>query len=182
MSNQIRLFVAIELPKAVKQEIARIQAVLKAVHCFEAKYVIPEQAHITMKFIGSVDADQVDTIVKTLGLIAFEASFARLGGVGVFCADDKVKIIYMNVIAPPLLALATDLDEQLLPWCQPEKREFVSHVTLARVKHVANRQRFDEVLNALIVEPITFEIDSFVLIQSVLTQTGPEYKIIATFK
>jgi len=57
--NQIRLFVAIELPAAVKQEIARAQEVLKVEHCFEGKYVNPEQVHITIKFIGAVQENQI---------------------------------------------------------------------------------------------------------------------------
>lgn len=181
MSNQIRLFVAIELPATVKQEIARVQALLKSAHCFEGKYVDSEQAHITMKFIGSVQTDELDLIIKVLASISFASCVAQLEKVGLFCTDGCIKIVYANVIAPTLPALAADLDAQLLPWCLPEQRAFVSHVTLARVKHVEDRQRVHEVVNALVIEPITFEINSFVLMQSVLTEVGPEYRTLARF-
>jgi len=181
MSNHIRLFVAVELPKLVKQEIVRVQAVLQSEHCFEGKYVNPEQAHITMKFIGSVQADQLDLIIKSLAGISFMPCVAQLKNVGLFCTDDFIKIVYANVLAPTLPALAADLDKQLLPWCQPEQRAFVSHVTLARVQHVEDRQRVHDVVNALVIEPIVFEINSFVLKQSVLTQTGPEYVTLHTY-
>jgi RNA 2',3'-cyclic 3'-phosphodiesterase len=181
MSNQIRLFVAIELPVTVKQEIARVQADLKSAHCFEGKYVDPEQLHITMKFIGSVQADQLDVIIKALARISFVPCVAQLDRVGLFCTDGCIKIVYVNVVAPSLPALAADLDAQLLPWCQPEQRAFVSHVTLARVKHVEDRQRVYDVVNALKMKPIKFEINSFVLMQSVLGSDGPEYRMLATF-
>jgi len=120
-------------------------------------------------------------IKKALAHSAFIPRRAQLDRVGLFCTGDFIKIVYVNVIAPTLSALTADLDAQLLPWCQPEERAFLSHVTLARVKHVSDRQRLHDVVNALKLEPILFEINSFVLKQSVLKQTGPEYQTIATF-
>lgn len=181
MSNHIRLFVAIELPESVKQEIARVQVLLKSENCFEGKYVNPEQAHITMKFIGSVQADQSDVIAQVLTSISFVPCVAQLDKIGLFCTDDVEKIIYMSVRALTLPALAADLDAQLLPWCQSEQRAFVSHVTLARVKHVFDRQRLHDVVNAIRVEPVAFEINAFVLKQSILTQIGPEYRMLKIF-
>ncbi len=181
MSDHIRLFVAIELPESVKQEIARIQAMLKSENCFEGKFINPEQAHITIKFIGSVQADQLDLIIQALASITFMPCVAQLNKVGLFCTDDCIKIVYANVIAPTLSVFAADLDAQLFSWCQPAQRVFVCHVTLARVKHVEDRQHMHDVVDALMIEPINFEINSFVLKQSVLTQAGPEYRTLAIF-
>lgn len=181
MGNQVRLFVAIDLPEVVKVEIGRMQKLLKSAQCFEGTYTNMQQAHITMKFIGSVQEDQVEPITKALESIMFLSDSAQLNHVGIFGEGDHIKIVYMNVIAPALYALAAVLDEQLLPWCNPEKRDFVSHVTLVRVKNHVNKDCLDEVLNTLKVEPITFEIQSFVLMQSVLTEVGPEYTTLATF-
>jgi 2'-5' RNA ligase len=182
MSNLLRLFIAVELPELVKQEIVRIQATLKQEHCFEGTYVDPKQAHITMKFIGSVSAYHGEAIKKALASISFNASCAQLGNVDLFCSDDTIKIVYVHVIAPELPLLAAALDTQLLDWCKPEDRTFTSHVTLARVKWVADKQYMRNVIAAFAIKPIGFEVNSFVLMQSILTQLGPEYKTLATFK
>jgi 2'-5' RNA ligase len=181
MSSYIRLFVAVELPQSVKQELIRIQKMLQAKNCFDGQYVDPERAHITLKFIGSVKTNELESIKNALAVVSLTPCIARLDKIGFFCEDDFIKVIYVNVIAPTLPKLVIDLDPLLLPWCQSEKLNFVSHVTIARVKHVQDKQCLVDTISSLSVEPIIFEINSFVLKQSILKHTGPEYRTLKTF-
>lgn len=179
--NTVRLFIAVDLPAIVITEIERIQKELCEQNLFTGRYVRPEQVHVTMKFIGKIKECQISSIDSVLKKISFFTCKAQLCGVDVFSVGNKIKIIYLNLIVPELVLLAFKIDQVLRPWCESEKRDFVSHATIVRVKRVENKERLLEFLRKFKVEPIQFTIDVFALKQSVLTSDGPEYTTIKTY-
>ena len=66
----IRLFIACELPETVKSGLVHIQEALQSVDPSCAKWVDPNSIHLTLKFLGYVDAEKVESITKGL----FEAA------------------------------------------------------------------------------------------------------------
>jgi len=172
-NESVRLFIAILLPSKVQQEVARIEQVLQQADFFEGRYVSPDIAHITMKFIGDVDAEQIPAIHTALQSIQVTPCKAQLDKIDLFAKGDILKVVYLNVVSPELQALAEQFDLALHPWL--EGRIFVNHITLARIKRVADKHVLREMVQQLEVNPIIFIINSFVLMQSVLTPEGPEY-------
>jgi len=173
--DSVRLFVAVDMPDEVVQEIARIQDIIKQEALLEGKFVDPQQVHVTLKFIGRVSTEQVPLIEKALSAIKGEAMEAQLSSLDVFTAGNRIKIILLQIICPRLGYLAQKIEQALLQWCQAEKRPFVSHATIARIKRLENKERLLSLLRKLSVKPMQFTIDSFVLKESELSAKGPAY-------
>lgn len=174
--DQKRLFVAIPLPQPVRDELARIQTKIKKSKLCEGRYTNAEQAHLTLVFIGLIDAAEVDPIKNALATISFPALTAQLGAIHYFQKHADVLIIYANIICQELATLASLVADTLSPWVVKEDRPFVSHATIMRVKKVEDTQKLISLIQSISVEPYTFSIDSFLLMESELGPDGPIYR------
>ncbi|MGB8367212.1 MAG: 2'-5' RNA ligase family protein, partial [Candidatus Babeliales bacterium] len=70
------------------------------------------------------------------------------------------------------------------PWSLAENNSFVNHVTIARVKKIenTNKKRLLDLLHSIMVKPLQFTIDSFVLKESILSEQGAIYIDKAIYK
>lgn len=177
----VRLFIAVELPATVIEELQRLQQILQKQNLFKGTLTHIEGLHITLKFIGNVQSDALNNIKQDLNNVTGRPMQAQLGDLGVFNHEGHIKIIYAEVVCPGLTDLAAKLDAALQPWVAPENREFVPHVTLARVKSAENREQLKRAVAEMHVDHITFPITQFVLKRSELAPTGPVYSTVATF-
>jgi 2'-5' RNA ligase len=125
-----RLFTALEIPEDIADGLALLRGGL-----IGARWIEPEDYHITLRFIGDVDARAADDVAETLRdirrpplAIAFEA-LAWFGG-------DKPRAIVAKVRATPELAeLQAEHERRMRRIGLPaETRNFLPHVTLARIK------------------------------------------------
>ena len=114
-------------------------------------------------------------IEKALSVIKGEAMEARLGSLDIFTIRNRIKIIFLQIISPRLDQLAQKIEQALSQWGQAEKRFFVSHATIARIKRLKNEERLLDLFRKLSVKPIQFSINSFVLKESKLSSKGPVY-------
>lgn len=171
----MRLFVAVEMPDVIIREMKRLQNALRDLEICHGTYVGEQGMHLTLKFLGDVSEQQMPGIDSALAGIRAMPIQARVGHVDTFIAGQKITVIYVSLVCPELISLAHKIDQALLPWFAKEARPFVPHLTLMRVKSVHDRERLLHALNKMKVHDTSFEIDSFVLKQSVLTQQGPEY-------
>lgn len=178
----MRLFVAVPLPQPIRDEIARIQTKLKHSKLCEGRYINANQAHLTLVFIGSVDAEELPVIKQALQGISFPALTATVGSVGTFENRGQIRIIYLDIICQELSPLATLIADALTPRAQKEDRPFVSHATIMRVKKVINNEKLISFIQSIHVEADSFPIDSFVLMESELGPDGPEYHELALYK
>jgi len=81
------------------------------------------------------------------------------------------------------LQLAKEIEEQVVT-CgfDREEKTFRPHLTLGRIKSVENRNRFFSILDEMPTEEYQkVEVKELILFQSILKQTGPEYRSIKTF-
>ena len=84
----MRLFVAIDLPETVKERLAMICCGLPG-----ARWVKPEQLHLTLRFIGEVNGDRFLDIRDNLMEVSSESFPLQLQGVGFFPPHKKPKIV-----------------------------------------------------------------------------------------
>lgn len=169
----MRLFVAIDIPKTVKQELERLQHALQQSSVLTASYPQSDVMHLTLQFIGDVDESVVPVIQERLTHIAVTHDYAHLDGIDIFMKRQKITVIFVRVAARHLALLAQQINKQLHDFVEPESKPFVGHLTLARVKAVEDRERLLDFLGTLAVEPVRFPIREFVLKQSVLSAQGP---------
>jgi len=164
----MRLFVCIEMPDEVINEIVRIQNLLQKEELFVGSYPRRDQMHLTLQFIGDIPEDLVPKVHTALQQVIAFPFQVRLGNLDVFYSGSHIKVIFAHLIAKELQSLAAQINTVLRELVVPEKRSFVPHLTVARVKEVDNIRTLVTTVNQTKVQPITFTIDSFVLKQSLL--------------
>jgi 2'-5' RNA ligase len=147
------------------------------------KLVEPENVHITLKFLGDVEEDQVDDIEKAMrdSVKDIEPFKIKLIGTGVFPNQRNVKVIWVGVENGKYLEeIAGNIDERLSHLgFKKEKRGFSSHLTVARVKTARNKDALLKTIgNYADTEFGVQEVKSIKLKKSVLTPQGPIYSTV----
>jgi len=126
----MRLFVALDLPWEVKEELSDLSCNLPG-----ARWVPTDNFHLTLRFIGEANrlqAEEIDLALASLRGRSFEFS---LSGLGWFEKNGRVNTLYVGVERNEDLARLQAKVETALNRCglAPEKRRFTPHVTLARM-------------------------------------------------
>jgi RNA 2',3'-cyclic 3'-phosphodiesterase len=159
-----RLFLAVWPPDDVAAE-------LTALHRKDqrgVRFVRPENWHITLRFVGNADPDEV---VEALNGVTFSPATARLGP-----AVDVLAERALIVPVDGLDELARRVTERTNHIGEPPRKRFVGHLTLARV---TPRVPMPRVLGALIAAQ--FDVDEMALVQSRLDRRGARYHTIETW-
>lgn len=180
----MRLFVALDLPNAVRATLAALITKLKP-ECRAARWVRPEALHITLKFLGEIDPQNLDAIRAALSPIRSPQPVAiDFRVLGFFPNEFKPRVIWCGVQATPNLAeIAAAVDRALQPFnLQQEQRAFVPHLTLARLDPAADLENLVRAASALQSFDFGSAIESeFHLFESILQPSGAKYKKVATF-
>ena len=126
----MRLFVALDLPWEVKEELSDLSCNLPG-----ARWVPTDNFHLTLRFIGEANrlqAEEIDLALASLRGRSFEFS---LSGLGWFEKNGRANTLYVGVERNEDLARLQTKVETALNRCglAPEKRRFTPHVTLARM-------------------------------------------------
>ncbi len=97
--ENVRTFIAIELPDIVRMELKQVQNQIKDSCLFDAKWVDPKGIHLTLKFLGSVSATRLDKIIDSVQKAAHGAPqfHLRITGVGAFPNLKRVQIIWAGI-------------------------------------------------------------------------------------
>lgn len=183
--EQFRLFVAVTLQPEVRDALAEVIGRLRAADVSGVRPVAPDALHITLKFLGNVDASRVPGLAATLtaagdGAVPFRLA---LEGVGGFPNLEAPRVLWAGVAdgADGLADLARRVDGACVSAGFPrEQRPFSPHLTLARMRDTASpsdRRRAGAALaDAGSALASAFAIDAFHLIKSTLTPSGPLYE------
>jgi 2'-5' RNA ligase len=176
----MRLFVAVELPKEVQEYLAELQNQFKGFG--RLNLVKPEKIHLTLKFLGEVEESKIDNVKKELSQIKFRKTNAELSKLGVFPNENYVRVLWAGLKEnKELQELAKAVSERLQN-VRKDDYEFKSHLTIARVKHLKDKQGFLKQLKSVEIKPLKFKVDNFKLIKSTLTEQGPIYEVLEEFK
>lgn len=183
-AEQIRSFIAIELPQNVKNGLAQLRNELeRAEHRF-VKWVDPEAVHLTLKFLGNIPVKQVGEINKaieeaTKGTPPFHLKISGLGG---FPNLKQPRVLWVGISGEvdKLLSLQQDIDSMLAPLgFSKEERPFVPHLTLARIREraaPAQRRSFGElVISTGFETSYLVNVETIKLMRSELTPEGAIY-------
>ena len=125
-----RLFTAIEIPLAVRLHLSLVRAPLAG-----AKWIEPDNMHITLRFVGDIDGRTADEFVSFLAGVRARPFPVTIAGVGAFGGRDP-RVLWAGVQAgEPLDALYRANDRAArAAGLEPEGRAFKPHVTLARMR------------------------------------------------
>ena len=183
--EQIRSFIAIELPDEIRSALAKLQASLQTEKQSAVKWVDPYTIHLTLKFLGNVTAAKISDISSVIeeathGIAPFSL---EVKGLGVFPNFKRVRVVWVGVWGDisQLKLLQQRIESGLVPLgFNQESRPFTPHLTLARVREKASpteQQRFGQLIASAKFETAHhFTADSISLMQSQLTTGGAIYR------
>ena len=177
----MRLFLAINLPAEERERLFAETAPLRAAG-LPVRWVPPANLHLTLRFLGSVQADLVDRIVEaaTQAVHGFEAFDVPMAGVGAFPGPRRPRVLWVGAgDVPPLRRLHAALEEALAPLgFAPEERAFQPHVTIGRVHgHARPRElaRFGDLASRIRYRGV-LPVRSVDLMRSELSPAGARYE------
>jgi len=180
----VRLFVALDLPEAVRRALAELIANLKP-KSRGARWLQPENLHITLKFIGHVGNEKLSPIQSVLSSIhAAQPIELHFRGMGFFPNERRPRAFWCGVAGSPNLAeLAADIDRALAPLgIEAETRPFTPHLTLARFKSDEGVREMVYAANDMKSTDFGAATETnFHLYESLLKSTGAQYNRIASF-
>ena len=183
--EQIRAFIAIELPAEVRSALAELQASLQAEPQPAVKWVDPYGIHLTLKFLGNTDTGKISGVTGAIEQAArgFTPLALEVKDLGVFPNFKRVRVVWVSVGGDisRLKQLQQRLESSLVPLgFARESRPFTPHLTLARVREKASppeQQRFGQLIaDARFETAHHFTADSISLMQSQLTTAGAIYR------
>ncbi len=170
----MRLFIAIELPPAVKTEVARICNLLPQI---KGKWVEVKNLHLSLVFLGDVPQDKIPVLEKALEKVGesapdFDISFGELIGI----PNNKPRLLALNIKTSPNFynlqkQVALAVKEVGLP---ADARP--PHLTLVRLKMTPVR------IPKLTLPALCFKVSRFILFQSILTSKGSIYTPLKVIK
>ena len=169
-----RLFVAIDLPPASKDQILR----LREDDLPPGRWTHREALHLTLHFIGDTQEKQARRYMQALQQVAVPGFDLQIGGVGQFPVDSRPQVIWAGVRNTPALrelhaALGGALQKS---GHRLERRRFHPHITLMRFKKPLRRGLASRWLQAhqdFYIESIS--VREFVLYESRLEPGGAVY-------
>jgi 2'-5' RNA ligase len=180
----VRCFIAVELPEEVKAGLRDIKAKLKAASRAPVKWVDPGGIHLTLKFLGGVDAAKIPPITAAVeeaakGVPSFSL---KVEGLGAFPNLRRVQVVWVGVSGEvdKLASLQQRVESNLAELgFAVEKRRFTPHLTLARVRDQASpaeREGLGQLITGTKFEGShSFPVTELSLMRSQLTREGALY-------
>jgi 2'-5' RNA ligase len=185
----MRVFIAIDIDEQIRKALGSLQNELRSkvdIKKSDVKWVRPEAIHLTLKFLGEINDQQVvDVCNITMDVASRHKSF-ELGveSVGYF-GGRSARVLWVGAGQDyeNLLQLQNDLDEQLaLAGWPKETRKFSGHLTLCRVRNSKAGVKLAQATEGYKDFKLgTISADSISVYQSQLTPTGPIYTVLGNY-
>src|ERR1700750_697128 len=129
-----RLFTGLEIPAEIGQTLSGLRGGLPG-----ARWINPENYHVTLRFIGDVDDDVAQEVAWMLGKVRRRDFELRLAGVLSFGGRKPRAVVATVAQSPTLMELQAE-HERLMQrvGLDPEGRKYMPHVTLARLRDTSS--------------------------------------------
>ena len=180
----IRTFIALPASNEIQQQIADVQSELITTQA-DVKWEPKNKFHITLKFLGSVESQKIESLSSALvdlvkQLSAFEITYDSLG---VFPNLRNPRVIW---IGTKFNQIVLDMQSGVEQICldigfQKEEHAFHPHITLGRVKGTHNIARLTEAIKTVTFESIQSRCSELLLMKSDLRPSGSIYTILKSF-
>jgi RNA 2',3'-cyclic 3'-phosphodiesterase len=187
MPGMLRAFVAVEMPGPVRKALEEVQSSLQQLK-IRARWIRPENIHLTLKFLGNIPAGHVPSIGDVLRVVAQgHGSFSlSVAGVGVFPDIRRPKVIWVGLTGRPdaLTPLQQDLDGRLAALGFPRtEKPFRGHLTIGRFRAEGPPGPVADAVKRFAAATFgTFVVEEIVLLKSDLRPEGPLYTPLAREK
>ena len=181
----LRAFIAIELDPKVQAALGQIQKELKDVGA-DVKWVKPDNIHLTLKFLGDVSLEELDSIKGAMQttLQPIKSFSMALTHLGAFPKVENPQIIWVGATADKnsIKSITESLEENLKGiGFEKEKRDFEPHITLGRMRSSDNKFALSKkIKNFQFPAGAPHQlVNQIALFKSTLTPQGPIYETLA---
>ncbi|MEF8852703.1 MAG: RNA 2',3'-cyclic phosphodiesterase [Haloarculaceae archaeon] len=181
-----RLFVSVDLD-GLADEVGAVQE--RFADASGLRFTDPEQAHVTLKFLGDTDTerlpgleDELATAVEDAGVGPFDLTVA---GLGVFPSLDYISVVWVGAGrgGDELTTLHEAVEERTVAMgFDEEDHEFTPHATVARMDHAGGKELVQERVREDDPTLGTVRVDEVRLKESVLGSDGPTYTTVERFE
>ncbi len=152
----MRLFVALDLPWSLKQQLSQLAGGLPG-----AKWVPPDNYHLTLRFIGEMPAHRAEEVDFALAGLRARGFSLSLAGLGTFSKSGRPTAIWVGAERTPELDHLQNKIETALQriGLERERRRFAPHVTLARLDNAleAKLAAYVQAHNLFRADPVPVE-------------------------
>jgi len=134
-----RLFTGLEIPAEIGQTLSNLRGGLPG-----ARWIDPEDYHVTLRFIGDIDGIAANEIASMLFRVNRKPFEVALQGLSSFGGRKPRAVVASVVQSRPLIELQAELERLMQRiGLDPEGRKFTPHVTLARLRDASNQDVAD---------------------------------------
>ncbi len=183
----VRLFAAVSLPESWVSALAAGQRKLMRRFPGGVRWVLPENLHATVRFIGSFDRESVSELVRSWGSRPLTGSLPtlQLTRCGCFPKEGPERIIWAGaeVVSGSWRTLEGHVDATLAPFgITPSQEDLVIHITLGRAKDTEALRGARELLSAVASPPERLTVRAVDLFSSEPAESGSRYCKLASMQ
>jgi RNA 2',3'-cyclic 3'-phosphodiesterase len=176
--KSIRSFVAVDIAAPVRAALRALQAELAQADA-DVRWVRAEGIHVTLKFLGAVEASRLERVHAVLidALSDQPALDLEVRGLGAFPSLRRPRVLWTGLHGDGLEALAGTVEAALTGLgFEPERRGFTPHVTIGRVNSLRGWPRLEELFKAHLDENFgASAVDAVIIYRSTLRPDGSVY-------
>ena len=172
-----RLFTGLEIPEELGESLSLLRGGLPG-----ARWVDPENYHLTLRFIGDVDDDIAREIAWLLGRVRRRDFELRLDGLSSFGGRKPRAVVAAVAPSPAVMELQAE-HERLMQrvGLEPEGRKYTPHVTLARLRDSSSFDVAEYLSAHAAFRSQPFTVSRFVLFSSRASVGGGPYVVDAAY-
>jgi 2'-5' RNA ligase len=183
----MRLFIGIELDENVRNAVTRTAEALRtrlarAAPHVDARWVRPENLHVTVWFIGEANDERTAAIQRAFALPLATPRFTlSIAGCGAFPASGPPRVFWIGLAdgRESVVGVYDDVAERMIALgIEAERRRYAPHLTIARVKEAprAEGRAVREALANVPLTPASCRVEAATLFRSRLSPRGATYE------
>jgi len=172
-----RLFTGLEIPTELGEALSLLRGGLPG-----ARWISPENYHLTLRFIGDVDDDVAHEVASVLGRVRRSGFELRVEGLSSFGGRKPRAVVAAVAPQPAVMELQAE-QERLMQrvGLEPEGRKYTPHVTLARLRDSSSWEVAEYLSARAAFRSSPFPVSRFVLFSSRNSVGGGPYVVEASY-
>lgn len=168
-----RLFAGLEIPEEIGQTLSMLRGGLPG-----ARWIDPDDYHVTLRFIGDIDGASANEIASMLFRVNRKPFEVKVQGLASFGGKKPRAVVASVVPTRPLIELQAELERMMQRLgLDPEGRKFTPHITLARLRDASNQDVADYLSLRGYFPSKVFTASRFVLFSSRASTGGGPYVV-----
>jgi 2'-5' RNA ligase len=172
-----RIFTGLEIPADIGRDLSMLRGGLPG-----ARWIDPENYHLTLRFVGDVDDPVAHEVAAMLGTVRRTELELRFESLASFGGRRPRALVAALAPTPALMDLQAE-HERLMrrAGLDAEGRKYTPHVTLARLRESSSRQVADYLSARALIGLRPFKVSRFVLFSARASVGGGPYVVEATY-